>query len=93
MPFPTPHTELGGYADVGVGRSYCFPIDTYGLSLSAFLSYLLAPKAFPSIRRPARLGHDDKYRSRRYRFVERQKVVYMSRVSFVNQKQKITETK
>ena len=53
--------------------SYQLPIDTYGISLTIFelFSYLQSVSAHP----PVRPGYNDRYRSRSYRFVERQKSV------------------
>ena len=51
------------------GNSPMLPIDTYGLSRTVFELFSWVEKRF-------RPGYDDTYRSRTYRFVERQKVVH-----------------
>ena len=57
------------------GAAFCLPHQLVGLS-----SYLAGSKGVSAVRPPARPsvrpGYDDKYRSKSYRFVERQKPTF-----------------
>ena len=53
---------------------YWLPIDKYDLSLTVFELINRLQKHFRLPAHLTRIGYDDKYRSRSYRFVQRQKL-------------------
>ena len=74
---PTYGPSVWGYVGIGMNSFGCLPmysnkpsIDTYGLSDTVFELLSWLQNCF---RPPARPGYDNKYRSRSYHFVERQK--------------------